>query len=630
MRSRDQMMRNRKVGYLALMLICMLLIFGCGSAETDSSGTEAEEETETETGESGVEEEHSTIYEDDTVYSEEQLSVQEAFDSYLSQLFIDELSESTVSLHFKLEDPEAYGIERYEATWGDLDFLSYAEGYDEAAEEEIVELTSYDYDSLNYEQRLTYDILLTYLEDQQVLSEYDLFDEVFSPLQGIQAQLPLVFTEYDFLEQQDIEDCLSLLEQVGDYVDACLTYETARAEQGYFLTDTSVEEVVEQCREFIDAEENCVLAVLSDNIDSFEGIDEETRAAYQLRLETAVTEVLIPAYERIIETLESLAGSRSAEGGLANFEGGTEYYTALLRCNTGTDKTPEELIELTEEKMAADIEEMMELLIDDSSLWEASDEYEFLYTDPEDILSYLSENLGSDFAAPVSTNYTVKTVHEAMESMCSPAFYMVPPIDNADENVIYYNQSSEYEDMDLFTTLVHEGYPGHLYQESYFVSLGLSSIRYLLSFDGYTEGWATYVEIEYGYALGLEDEDLARLLALNASYAQGIYTRVDLGIHYEGWSLEETEEYLYDLGYTDPATAEALYETLIDDPAVYPAYYIGYLEILELRDTAEELLGEEYTAKAFHQFLMEIGPAQFEIIEERMLEWIEEELAEAA
>ena len=80
----------------------------------------------------------------------------------------------------------------------------------------------------------------------------------------------------------------------------------------------------------------------------------------------------------------------------------------------------------------------------------------------------------------------------------------------------------------------------------------------------------------------------------------------------------------------DPATAEALYETLIDDPAVYPAYYIGYLEILELRDTAEELLGEEYTAKAFHQFLMEIGPAQFEIIEERMLEWIEEELSEAA
>ena len=78
---------------------------------------------------------------------------------------------------------------------------------------------------------------------------------------------------------------------------------------------------------------------------------------------------------------------------------------------------------------------------------------------------------------------------------------MIPPIDNSGENVIYINPGHISDDLTLFTTLAHEGYPGHLYQTVYYSATKHPPIRDLLSFGGYTEGWATYCEmLSYYYS----------------------------------------------------------------------------------------------------------------------------------
>ena len=158
---------------------------------------------------------------------------------------------------------------------------------------------------------------------------------------------------------------------------------------------------------------------------------------------------------------------------------------------------------MTEDQINQDAVEIYMILMKKSSLQDQLDSYEFLYSDPEEILDYLAGNLGEDFPEPVTTSYTLKYVHEAMEKLESPAYYLIPAIDDWQKNSIYINRNPEYDSMDLFTTLSHEGFPGHLYQNTYERSLQLSPIRYLLGWNGYSEGWATYVELQYGYSLCL-------------------------------------------------------------------------------------------------------------------------------
>ena len=212
------------------------------------------------------------------------------------------------------------------------------------------------------------------------------FYEYFSPLSGVQTQIPILFSEYAFAEKQDVEDCLTLLEESGAYMDCLLEVEQRRAEKGYFMSDASVDIVVEQCEDFLSGDENCILTVLRDNIQAFDTLTDEEKTAYIDRAAAAVENQLIPAYQRLISKLQELKGSRSVADGLANYEGGKEYYEKLLRSEVGTERTPEELIQMTEDQINQDAVEFYMILMMKSSLQDQLDSYEFLYSDPEEIL----------------------------------------------------------------------------------------------------------------------------------------------------------------------------------------------------------------------------------------------------
>ena len=113
----------------------------------------------------------------------------------------------------------------------------------------------------------------------------------------------------------------------------------------------------------------------------------------------------------------------------------------------------------------------------------------------------------------------------------------------------------------------------------------------------------------------------SKLNELNKTYTLALYCLTDIGINYRGWNLKDTTEFLG----VDEETCQEIYEMMVEEPALYLAYYGGYLEFTELREKAEETLGEKFNLKEFHTFLLDVGPAQFEIIEDRMEDWMEEQ-----
>lgn len=192
---------------------------------------------------------------------------------------------------------------------------------------------------------------------------------------------------------------------------------------------------------------------------------------------------------------------------------------------------------------------------------------------------------------------------------------MIPAIDNAKENVIYLNPGHMPDDLSLFTTLAHEGYPGHLYQTVYFNAAQPDPIRSLLNFDGYTEGWATYSEMLSYYFAPIEKEQ-ATLMQRNNSVLLGLYALADMGIHYDGWTLLDTVSFFRSYGITDTEAIEEIYDLILSDPANYLKYYIGYVEFLELKKEAIEKWGKDFSQERFHQAVLDVGPAPFELIRE--------------
>ena len=196
---------------------------------------------------------------------------------------------------------------------------------------------------------------------------------------------------------------------------------------------------------------------------------------------------------------------------------------------------------------------------------------------------------------------------------------MIPAIDNSTENVIYINQGHLPDDLSLFTTLAHEGYPGHLYQTTYFAGKDPALIRNLLNFGGYTEGWATYSEMMSYYYAPISNEQ-ATLMQKNSSIILGLYALADMGIHYEGWTLIEAISFFRSYGITDTDTIETIYDLIIADPANYLKYYIGYVEFLELKKDAIEKWDDDFTQKKFHTAVLDIGPAPFGLLHKNILD----------
>ncbi|MDF2540115.1 MAG: hypothetical protein K0S76_3136 [Herbinix sp.] len=551
--------------------------------------------------------------------------MQSNFDIFLNDLFVLEVQSDTLSLNYSLAAPENYGITVKETTLGEY---SISHMYEEmsASENYLKRLKSFDYEQLTNEQQLTYDIIKSYLETDINLGDYMYYTECLGPTTGIQAQLPILLAEYSFYDKEDIEEYLRLLPCVYHYFEDIVQFEREKSERGLFMSDAVALRIIRQCEAFIDTpEENFLIGYFNDKISGYKGLTDVEKTYYKAMNKEAVLNDIIPAYKMLVEALYELIGTGSNDAGLYYYPDGQAYYESLAKYKAGSAKNMEEIIKMLEEAIGDGIVDLTALTISDPSIL---DKYlafsSFPITDPQEIISDLKEDITKDFPAAVTVNCEIKYVPPSLSDFLSPAMYLVPPIDNYLNNNIYINGNDSKTLSMIYTTVAHEGYPGHLYQCVYFRNLDPAPIRNIMNFMGYDEGWATYVEY-YSYHLAGIDENLATFLEANNKIILCMYARADIGIHYEGWTEEKVVNYVKNF-INDENIAKLIYATLLEEPAIYLPYAVGYLEIIELRDKAMEELGDKFIVKDFHQFLLDIGPSQFGIIENYMETWVEKRL----
>ena len=552
------------------------------------------------------------------VFSILNYSSNKSFTNYTHQMFLSEVSKNTLNLHYTLSDPAAYGIEDYEVTLGDSDVSSILE------ETMLLEnyknkLDRFSYNRLSKSNQLTYDILSLYLKNQSSAKDFYLYAEPLGSTTGTQAQLPVLFAEYTFNDRADVDEYLSLLSQTDTYYESILGYEQAKSREGLFMSDPVAEEIIEQCRSFIaNPEDNFLLSIFDEKVDALPAISQEEAQSLKNQNRDAVMNHVIPAYQLLIDGLTELKGKGSNTGGLCYLENGKAYYEYLIRANTGSYDSVETIEKRLEQQLETDFNELRNLLIQNPKILSSNTGELSLSSEPTEILADLQAKLSKDFPTPPNVSYEVKYVHKSLEDFLSPAFYLTPPLDNLSQNVIYINQASNYTPLELYTTLAHEGYPGHLYQTIYSGYAGSNEVRSLLNFGGYVEGWATYVEF-YSYSLADTDADIAALYYLNRSIMLGISSLLDIAIHYHGYSRAEIAGYLSQLGFTDPDTADSMYNAILEAPANYLKYYVGCLSFMDLRDAVKEKDGDAFDLKEFHTQVLEIGPAPFPVLYKYMV-----------
>lgn len=541
----------------------------------------------------------------------------EKFKEYTKELFYSEVSSNTINLHYTLQNPEDYGITDHAVSLGS--FESDPDIIKASAENMRQSLQEFSYDGLNIQNRITYDILEYQVKTAELGADYTLYEEPLGLVSGVQTQLPVVLSEYRFYDRQDVETYLELLEMTGDYFDSLIKFEREKAEEGLFMADYALDSVLEQCRAFLDmGDGNYLYSTFADRIEDVEELTKEEKSDYIQDNALAVSDYIFPAYEKLISALEELRGTGENEKGLVYLPDGADYYELIVRQSTGSDRSVEEMEDLTRRQMTDDLEAMEQVLgITAEEAEEAAASME--QTSAELILEKLQDGIKAAFPKAPDTVLEIKYVEEAMEEHLSPAFYMIPAIDNTEENVIYINRAYMNDDLTLFTTLAHEGYPGHLYQTVYYESTDPDPIRSVMDFSGYVEGWATYAEMGSYYLTPLSKEQ-AVLLQKNSSIILGLYALADMGIHYEGWSRMDTVAFFSNYGITDVETIEGIYELIIGSPGNYLKYYIGYVEFLELKKEWAEEKGTGFSQKEFHEAVLEVGPAPFDIVEKYMWE----------
>lgn len=540
----------------------------------------------------------------------------EAFREYTENLFCDAVAASTISLHYTLKEPEKFGITEEKAVWGEAG--QEPEAVRASAENMQRALETFDYDSLNMQNRITYDILEYEAASSSEAADYILYEEPLSLVSGAQTQYPVVLSEYPFYDRQDADIYLQLLETTGDYFDSLLVFERRKAEEGLFMSDQSLDTVLEQCRSFLDmGDGNYLYSTFADRIGELADLSEKEKSEYIQDNALAVEDYIFPAYEKLMRGLEELRGSGSNEKGLCCFPEGRAYYELLARRSVGTGRTVEEMRSLIREQMEDDLSAMEQILgaaVEEAEESARANASVLGENAPQLILDRLKEKIRIAFPEMPDAELEVKYVPEEMEEHLSPAFYMIPAIDNTEENVIYINRGHMSDDLTLFTTLAHEGYPGHLYQTVYYESTDPDPLRSVMNFGGYVEGWATYAEMCSYYLTPLPEQQAA-VLQKNSSLILGLYALADIGIHYDGWDLMDTVAFYSNYGITDTETVREIYELIIGSPANYLKYYVGYVEFLELKKEWAGASDGSFSQKEFHQAVLDVGPAPFEIVE---------------
>lgn len=545
-------------------------------------------------------------------------SDQEKFQRYTISFFKENASANEITMHYLLENPEKYGLKKSKSLYGKMKKEDVLNEKNKISDE-IKKLKKFRKKELTRKQQNTYEVLMDYLSRQEKLAMYPYYERVLGKSSGQQVQILLTLSEYRLKNEQNIKSYFKLLRGLNAYFDSLIEYSKEQVKRNLFISDESLEETLKQIKSVTTQKDNMLAATFNLRISEVKGINAATKKQYCRENKKIVKMEVIPAYERLYSHLQALKGNGKNKNGLYYYKNGKDYYEALVAQKTGSAKTVEEMIEISDQTIEKCLRKLIKL---QKKYPNIINEYRNhkknikIVQNPQNVLNKLRQKMVKYYPKAPKVSCKIKYVHKTMEEYTSPAFYMVPAVDSYKENVIYINKSQTAE---LYPTLAHEGYPGHLYQNVYYAAKGDDPVRYLLDYPGYSEGYATYVE---GFSYSMMDAegygDIYQQMNMEMyEYNLALCSRVDFGVHYEGWKKKDVRAYLRSFGM-EKSQADELFQMIIENPANYLSYYIGYQEFHELLTDYKNKAGKQYNLKAYHTQILDAGPCSFDILRKRI------------
>jgi uncharacterized protein (DUF885 family) len=545
-------------------------------------------------------------------------SDQEKFQRYTISFFKENASANEITMHYLLENPEKYGLKKSKSLYGKMKKEDVLNEKNKISDE-IKKLKKFRKKELTRKQQNTYEVLMDYLSRQEKLAMYPYYERVLGKSSGQQVQILLTLSEYRLKNEQNIKSYFKLLRGLNAYFDSLIEYSKEQVKRNLFISDESLEETLKQIKSVTTQKDNMLAATFNLRISEVKGINAATKKQYCRENKKIVKMEVIPAYERLYSHLQALKGNGKNKNGLYYYKNGKDYYEALVAQKTGSAKTVEEMIEISDQTIEKCLRKLIKLQKKYPNIinrYRKSKKNIKIVQNSQKVLNKLRQKMVKYYPKAPKVSCKIKYVHKTMEEYTSPAFYMVPAVDSYKENVIYINKSQTAE---LYPTLAHEGYPGHLYQNVYYAAKGDDPVRYLLDYPGYSEGYATYVE---GFSYSMMDAegygDIYQQMNMEMyEYNLALCSRVDFGVHYEGWKKKDVRAYLRSFGM-EKSQADELFQMIIENPANYLSYYIGYQEFHELLTDYKNKAGKQYNLKAYHTEILDAGPCSFDILRRRI------------
>lgn len=551
---------------------------------------------------------------------------QKKFDRFLNSCFREYAAENTVTLHFKLSNSSAYGIKTpVSPTYGDFSSDTLKKNCSRS-KELLQKLYTFPTSSLTKKQKLTWQIFQDYLNESIMNEKYILYS---SPLgtNGLQSEIPVTLSEYRLDNEKDIKDYLSLVNQVPELFTQILDFEQERRNAGLISPSFVISDTIDQIDQFLNASEenNPLIQSFEDRLTEVESLSKDQKASYIANNRLLVTDKVLPAYKSLKTSLQAYTNdskNTSSKERLCEYKNGQDYYKFLLMSNVGTDFSPEDCITILESQLKNTVKDISSLTTKNKDLYTEYLSATPALSAPKEIMNTLKNDSLIDFPEIKNISCQLKNVPDALSGTSACAFYLVPPIDSTKDNIIYINKS-RVDSNELFSTLAHEGYPGHLYQTNYFLTTNPSPLRTFLHCAGYDEGWGTYAQlysynfIEFKNVDEQTTKQLRQLYRDNDLLSLSLSSLCDLYVNYKNYDENALANYLQTYGI-DKDSAQNLYRYVIENPTTYLSYSIGYYELDQLKQTMSDSLGKAFKISDFHEAVLNVGSCNFSILRQEI------------
>lgn len=536
------------------------------------------------------------------------------FDAYLDTIFDELVSDNYLYMHFNVADYKAMGIEKPEVGFGHIVYGVDQEEFNKT-EKQLEDLLAFDYDSLSLRQQYDYDLLHYSLLETLCGLEYSKYNLIFSSSSQFCDGIVTNLMEFAIYDEESEEDFLAVLKDVPNYINEAIEYSKQQSNDGLYHSDDMLDEEISYIDNLISSNGRSIY---------------EHYKEYDIypEVKELVENEVIPAFVTLKEYLNTLYGkTKSDKLALTKINNGYAEYTYITNTSNNGDMYAiyTQLIEVYSDWVNNFInayqnnehilEDYEDFLNDDKAI----------NLSAEDMLEYLRNNSSKRYEYLEDANYVVSSLDTLGDSTLG--YYVSPPIDNLNQNVIRVNakiNNEEYDQMSVFEVMAHEGFPGHLYQNIYFQQKNPHKFRATQSFIGYTEGYADLAAMDAIDMLNVDDgyKAVAKLNSITFN-SHLLLSIVDLGVNYFGWDVNTIGNKLEKL-FLDKAIAQPLYDMVVAMPGTFVRYGVGYVSHLNLRKKAMDELGDKFDFVAYDRAIIENGPLPFAILEGVVEDYINE------